>query len=421
EQLATLLETQTGAHGVSLALTRTGQPAPSRLTAPVRAAVEVEAGLSLSAHAADGDEIALRRGLEQAARVVNEWMREPRAAREFQFLEPGAEEPVRLLGEIVGVSEAAREFVRSVRRFADLELTIAIVGESGSGKDFAARALHAQSHRARGEHVVVDCATLRRETAASELFGHVRGAFTGATADHAGLLARSHNGTLQLDNVAELSPDLQALLLRALEERRITPVGGQRETAFDARVLVTSQRSLEALVAEKRLRLDFAQRLGGLTLNVPPLRERRGDALLLAEVFLAEQSAMLGRALRLDALAREAIERHAWPGNVRELRSAVARACALADGAEIRAGDLVAARRESGNPLLALPREKGLKSGARVMLALARSLGEITPREAAAALGVSRTTASLTLTALARADSLERTGRGRSTGYRVPG
>ncbi len=423
EQLAILLETQSGAKGVSMWLERKGrtQTTPMRARGALHTTCELESGLGLNASAVEGDELGLRRGLEQAARVVGEWLRDTKISAEHGLLEEDADEPARLLGQIVGESQAAREFAANVRRYADLDLSITIVGESGSGKDFAARALHSLSRRSRGEHVVVDCATLRRETAASELFGHVRGAFTGATADHTGMLARSHIGTLQLDNVAELSPDLQALLLRALEERRFMPVGGQRELAFDARVLVTTAQTLDALVAEKRLRLDFAQRLGGLTLSVPPLRDRRGDAELLAGAFLAEQAVALGRALRFDQSARDALKEHDWPGNIRELRSALARACALADGTEIRAHDLVTARHESGNALLSLPREKGLKSGARVMLALARSLGEITPREAASALGVSRTTASLTLTALARADYLERTGNGRSTGYRVPG
>ena len=133
-----------------------------------------------------------------------------------------------------------------------------------------------------------------------------------------------------------------------------------------------------------------------------------------------QQAASLGRKLRFGKSAREALRTQPWPGNVRELRSAVARACALCEGEEIGAVDLVPASREAGNPLLSLPREPGLKSGARVLLALARSLGVISPREAAAALGISRTTASLTLKALARADLVERSGAGRSTVYRVP-
>lgn len=419
--LAELIARESGADEAALALVRGKRTlmASAELTDGSDMAVELEAGLHLRLRARGGSALAQSRLLSKAAHVVAAWMRAPQAGLAGAFLND-AEGAIRLGGELLGVSEAAGALEREVRRYAPHDLTVVITGEAGAGKDFAARALHLQSRRAGAPHVVIDCATLRAETAASELFGHVHGAFTGAVSDHVGLMARANGGTLQLDNVAELPPAIQAMLLRALEEREINPLGATRAMPIDVRLIVTTTRTLAELVAARSLRPDFAQRLSGLALRVPPLRERAGDVPVLAQHFLAEQAAALGARRVLTRQASDALAAHDWPGNVRELRATIARAAALCDGEEISARDLGLGRQRDALRLT-LPHAPGLKRGARLVLGLAQSLGEITPRQAAETLGVSRTTASLTLAALAREDLLLRKGRGRATKYVAAG
>ena len=243
--------------------------------------------------------------------------------------------------ELVGRSAAAARVLEFVRRVAPSDATILLGGESGSGKEMVARAIHRGSRRARGPCVAVNCAALTESLIESELFGHEKGAFTGATEKKAGRFELADKGTLFLDEVGELPLGLQTKFLRVLEERRFERVGGQRAIEVDVRVVAATNRDLAEMVRRGTFREDLFYRLSVIHVDVPPLRERLDDVALLAEHFLARFRHQAGRRIAgfaSDALA--AMTRYAWPGNVRELRNAVERAIVLGDGDYIVAADL---------------------------------------------------------------------------------
>jgi DNA-binding NtrC family response regulator len=253
---------------------------------------------------------------------------------------------------IVGSSPALRETLRIVQRIAPTDVTVLITGESGTGKEVIARALHDGSRRAGAAFVALNCSALPAELVESELYGHVRGAFTGADRDRDGLFAAAHGGTLLLDEVGELSPAAQAKLLRALEERSITPVGSTRAVPVDVRLVAATNRVLDDAVASGAFRADLLYRLSVVQLQLPPLRERREDITALATHFIAQLAERHGRpALPLGESARRALQAHDWPGNARELRNALERALVLADGDAIEARDLPASVTSSASPL----------------------------------------------------------------------
>lgn len=226
--------------------------------------------------------------------------------------------------------------VSALRRVARTDATVLLTGESGSGKEVAARAVHEWSGRAGGPFVAVNCAALGAELLESELFGHERGAFTGATRQKRGRVELAEGGTFFLDEVGELSPALQAKLLRVLQERTFERVGGTRTLQTNVRWVAATNRDLEAEMGAGRFREDLYHRLAVFPVRMPALRERREDIGPLAEVLLAEVGAGMGRpGVRLGAGARGVLEAHGWPGNVRELRNVLERACILADGDEI--------------------------------------------------------------------------------------
>jgi transcriptional regulator with GAF, ATPase, and Fis domain len=234
---------------------------------------------------------------------------------------------------IVGHHPKMVALLELVAQFADTEATVLVRGESGTGKELVARALHAGSRRRERPFVAVNCAALPDTLLESELFGHVRGAFTGAVRDNPGWFERARGGTLFLDEVGELAPALQAKLLRVLETGELSPVGGSRTVTTDVRLLAATNQDLETLVREGRVRSDFLYRLKVLEVEVPPLRERRSDlpalvAHLLAE--LGERHRRPGR--RLSAAAAAALARHDFPGNVRELKNALERGLLVAPG-----------------------------------------------------------------------------------------
>ncbi len=236
-----------------------------------------------------------------------------------------------VLKAIVGQSTALRTVLAQTARIARTRLPVLVTGESGTGKELLARALHEGSLAASGPFVAVNCGALNRELAESELFGHERGAFTGAGARKAGWFEEASGGTLVLDEVGELPLDLQPKLLRVLETGRLRRVGGQGEISVDVRVIAMTLRDLRADAGRGAFRLDLYHRLAGCELRLPPLRERRGDIALLVEHFLAEAAAEFGpRTILAAAMAR--LVGHDWPGNVRELRNTVRRAAALTDG-----------------------------------------------------------------------------------------
>jgi two-component system response regulator FlrC len=236
--------------------------------------------------------------------------------------------------EPVAASAAMREVLQLASDVAATPTTVLLLGESGSGKEILARHLHAASQRAAGPWVAVNCAALPAELLESELFGHERGAFTGATERRAGRFEQASGGTLLLDEVSELPLPLQAKLLRVLQEREVDRVGGLRPVPVDARIVATSNRDLAAMVRAGQLRSDLYYRLNVFPIVLPPLRARPDDVLPLAERLLAECAAALGReAPALSAGAREALLDHPFPGNVRELRNLVERALVRCRGA----------------------------------------------------------------------------------------
>ena len=230
---------------------------------------------------------------------------------------------------------------QTIRNVAETDATVLIHGESGSGKELVARALHLESHRASGPFVAVNCAALTPGLLESELFGHVRGAFTGAVKDRKGLFAQASGGTLFLDEVAELPLETQSKLLRVLEERVVTPVGASAEQAVDVRVVAATHRSLDREVRAGRFREDLMYRLRVVPIEVPPLRDRAGDVDVLLRHFVRRFNETGPR--RITAIAPEAMRAlfdHTWPGNVRELRNAVEYAFAVGRGDELRPSEL---------------------------------------------------------------------------------
>ncbi|HEV2130790.1 MAG TPA: sigma-54 dependent transcriptional regulator [Longimicrobiaceae bacterium] len=253
---------------------------------------------------------------------------------------------------LIGDSPAMREVYRIIRRAGPADVTVLITGESGTGKELVARALHAESQRARRPFVALNCSALPGELVESELFGHLRGAFTGADRDREGLFEAADGGTLFLDEIGDLALDAQAKLLRALEERQITRVGATRPTTVDVRVIAATHQPLDRLVAEGAFREDLLYRLRVITLELPPLRERRGDIPAIAAHFLSEFSVRHRRAhLGVTEAARRALLAHDWPGNVRELRNALERAVVLAEGDAIEPSDLPASIAGASAPL----------------------------------------------------------------------
>ncbi|GMV40230.1 MAG: hypothetical protein AMXMBFR64_19460 [Myxococcales bacterium] len=245
-------------------------------------------------------------------------------------------------GELVGQSEAMRTLRAELEVIAASELTVLVTGETGVGKELVARTLHAGSRRSRQALVYVNCAALPESIAESELFGHVRGAFTGAVEDRAGKFELADGGTLFLDEVGELAPSIQAKLLRALQSGEIQRVGADRDVRVDVRVVAATNRELTVEVAAGRFRADLYHRLSVYPVRVPPLREREGDVALLAGLFLDRARVQLGLgSARLGRAAREALARYSWPGNVRELEHVIMRAALRASGGRRRADALI--------------------------------------------------------------------------------
>jgi DNA-binding NtrC family response regulator len=250
---------------------------------------------------------------------------------------------------IVAASEAMRTVCDLIARAARTPATVLIQGESGTGKELAARAIHAAGPHADAPFVPVDCSAIPPGLMESELFGHARGAFTGAHADTLGLFRSAREGTVFLDEIGELPPPLQAKLLRALQEREVRPVGATTPAPFAARVIVATHRNLHAAMSDGAFRRDLFYRLHVVPILLPPLRERRDDIGPLAEHFLARLNATAGRRIRLSDPARNALRDRDWPGNVRELHNAVERAFTLAEGDEI-GPDLVAGTDAEAEP-----------------------------------------------------------------------
>jgi len=306
------------------------------------------------------------------------------------------------LDNIIGVSEGIRQVLDLVRKVSDTDSTVLVTGESGTGKELVARAVHYLSPRAERMLVPINCSAIPADLLESELFGHVKGAFTGAHAARAGKFEAAHNGTIFLDEIGDMSPHLQAKLLRVLQEKSVTPVGGNRAIPVDARVIAATNKDLDEEVAEGRFRADLYFRLNVIPIRIPPLRERRDDVPVLVTHFIARYNREKGRALegiRPDAL--EILMRYPWPGNVRELENLVERVVVLKGSGRLEPEDLPPKiRRAEGFLKAALPvlGENGMdirtatEDFENTLIRQALHLAAGNKNRAAALLGLKRTT-----------------------------
>jgi transcriptional regulator with GAF, ATPase, and Fis domain len=242
---------------------------------------------------------------------------------------------------VVGRSPQWKDVLAQAARVAQTETTVLLTGESGTGKEIIARLIHHGSRRSRGPFVAINCAALPADLLESELFGHERGAFTGAVASKPGRIELANGGVLFLDEVGEMAPTVQAKLLRVLEEREFLRLGSTRVSRADIRVIAATNRDLHAAMRRGEFREDLYYRLGVFEISLPPLRERLEDIMELANVFLEEIGESVGRRpAGISGDARDQLLSYAWPGNVRELRNAIERAVILADGGYIRSEHL---------------------------------------------------------------------------------
>lgn len=298
-------------------------------------------------------------------------------------------------GEVMhGIITSAPDMVRvcrTVEKVAPSDATVLLLGESGTGKEVLARALHRLSNRASERFVAINCAAIPEALLESELFGYEKGAFTGAAKQTIGKIEYASKGTLFLDEIGDLPQPLQAKLLRFLQERVIERLGGRGEIPVDVRVLGATHQNLENLIQAGSFRQDLYYRLSEISVTIPPLRERQGDAALLAHAFLEKFSTQQNRTLKgFTADAIETIEAHPWPGNVREMENVIKRAVIMAEGTQITAQDLgLKAGGAESEPLnLRQVREEADRRA--VIRALGRTNGNIV--QAAELLGVSRPT-----------------------------
>jgi two-component system NtrC family response regulator len=293
--------------------------------------------------------------------------------------------------EMLGTSPQIQEVFSSIRRVATTEVPVLIAGESGTGKELVAKAIHMNSSRRSHPFIVINCSAIPENLLESELFGHERGAFTGAHIQRKGRFEMAQKGTLFLDEIGELSLPLQVKLLRFLQEQKIERVGGREEIQVDARVLAATNRDLKQALGEGKFREDLYYRLGVMTISLPPLREREGDALLLATALLQRYAHENRKKITgYTPQAIQAIRTYTWPGNIRELENRVKRAVIMTESQKVTPTDL-----ELTSPFSAYER-KTLKEAREALekdfieRALTRNKGNMT--KAAQELGVSRPT-----------------------------
>jgi DNA-binding NtrC family response regulator len=295
---------------------------------------------------------------------------------------------------IIARSPEMRRVLDLVARVAPTDATVLIQGESGTGKELIAKAIHHASPRARGAFVAVNCGALPESLLESEIFGHVKGAFTGASMNKKGLFEEAHQGTLFLDEIGEMTPALQVKLLRALQDGEVRPVGSTQSLSMDARVLAATNRELEPMMRQGRFREDLFYRLNVIAITLPPLRNRREDISVLAEHFLARFAAKQERALRLGPAALDRLLAYAWPGNIRELENAMERAAILSRTDSVGVDDLpphVAARLDLGSPPF-LTRQLSLAETERTHILQTLERCGWNHSRTADALGIGRTT-----------------------------
>lgn len=307
-----------------------------------------------------------------------------------------AQQPTGSLGGLLTRDPEMLRISRVVERVASSDATVMLLGESGTGKEVLAQGLHQASKRG-GKFVAINCAAIPEALLESELFGYEKGAFTGAGKTTVGKIETAHGGTLMLDEIGDLPHPLQAKLLRFLQERKIERIGGRQEISVDVRVVCATHQDLQDLIKQQRFREDLYYRLAEIVINIPSLRERQGDALLLAQSFLRRFANEQRRSLSFTDEAMTAIERFGWPGNVRQLLNATKRAAIMSDGSRVGAADLgipavgPSDAVESGNEQsLDLRQAREAAERQVVLAALARTAGNMA--RTAEVLGVSRPT-----------------------------
>ena len=300
--------------------------------------------------------------------------------------------------DLVGTSDALKGVFEVIARVAESDATVLVTGETGTGKELVARALHARSARGSKPLVTINCAAVPENLLESELFGHVRGAFTDARADRKGLFLQAHGGTFVLDEIGEMPLGMQSKLLRVLETRTVRPVGGSEEIGFDVRIVAATNKDLASAIDEGTFREDLFYRINVVQIELPPLRARGGDILLLAQSFLDQLAAKKASPVtRISKNAAERLLSYSWPGNIRELRNSIERAIALARYEEIVVEDLPPHIRDykpshvvvaAANPTELVPlAEVEARYIARVLEAVGGN-----KRQAAAILGLDRAT-----------------------------
>jgi two-component system NtrC family response regulator len=301
-----------------------------------------------------------------------------------------AQAPEGLGGLITRDPETLRA-CRTIERVAPTNATVMILGDSGTGKELLARGLHEMSPRRAQRFVAINCAAIPENLLESELFGYEKGAFTGATKQTIGKIETAHKGTLFLDEIGDLPGSLQAKLLRFLQQRSIERLGGREEIPVDVRVVCATHQNLRALIGDGRFREDLYYRLAEIVVHVPPLRDRPGDAALLAHAFVLKFAAEYRRpAMTLRPEALKAIENYPWPGNVRQLENVIKRAVIMAEGNAIGLGELDLPAEADGEEALNLRAVRDAAERAAVLKAIARADGNLS--KAAEWLGVSRPT-----------------------------
>ncbi len=297
---------------------------------------------------------------------------------------------------LIGNSAAMQRVCSLVSRLAEVDATVLVTGESGTGKELVARALHQESRRSKRPLVAMNCGAVPEHLLESELFGHVRGAFTDARSDRDGVFREADGGTLFLDEIGELPLGLQPKLLRVLQERVVRPIGGSKEVAVDVRIVAATNRDLEHAIKQGTFREDLFFRINVVGIELPPLRSRGNDVLLLAQFFLNQFATKLGQPVRkLKPEAATALLAHDWPGNVRELQNVIERAITISEGDELGLAELPEKLRRATPPRVDLENDTPILSLAEVerrhlLTVLDRVNGN--KRKASALLGLDRST-----------------------------
>jgi two-component system response regulator HydG len=277
--------------------------------------------------------------IEELRLILGRSVQYRKLQREVKRLREATQSSPRMEG-LVGESQVMASVYELIRQLGDSDSSVLITGESGTGKELIAHAVHNQSSK-KGPFIAINCAAMPATLLESELFGHVRGAFTDAKKDRQGLFLKADGGTLFLDEIGEMPAEMQAKLLRVLQERKVRPIGGDKEVSFDTRIVSATNRDLSEEVSEKRFREDLFYRINVITIDVPPLRSRGGDILLLAQFFINKYSKKFGKDVTtMSPEAATKIRDFNWPGNVRELENCIERAVTLTKFSELGSVDL---------------------------------------------------------------------------------